>query len=160
MLIAARLGEGQVSQEEAVDLAETAWSVVAGRAPLAIRCGRQIEFETVGATCVVRGNGRAIASVIGNLLDNALRAEPEGGAVLTRVDGTTIEVVDHGEGIAPEDRELIFEPFWRKSEATPGTGLGLAVAKEIAEKMQGGVAVVDTPGGGATFRLWFRRLSA
>jgi signal transduction histidine kinase len=160
MLIAARLGEGQVSLEEEVDLAETAWSVVAGRAPLAIKCSRQIEFETVGETCLVRGNARAIASVIGNLLDNALRAEPEGGAVLTRVDGAMVEVVDHGEGIAPADRELIFEPFWRKSEATPGTGLGLAVAKEIAEKMQGGVAVADTPGGGATFRLWFRRAPA
>jgi signal transduction histidine kinase len=160
MLIAARLGEGQVSQDEEVDLVETAWSVVAGRAPLAIKCGRQIEFETIGATCPVRGNARAIASVIGNLLDNALRAEPEGGAVLTRVDGAMIEVVDHGEGIAPSDRELIFEPFWRKSEATPGTGLGLAVAKEVAEKMQGRIAVADTPGGGATFRLWLRRAQA
>ncbi len=60
-------------------------------------------------------------SVVDNLVDNALRAEPVGGAVVVRVaQRAIIEVIDHGEGVAREDRRMIFEPFSRKSETTPG----------------------------------------
>jgi two-component system OmpR family sensor kinase len=61
--------------------------------------------------------------------------------------------VDHGEGVEDDDRERIFEPFWRKSETTPGAGLGLAIAREIVEAHGGRIVVAPTPGGGATFRL-------
>jgi signal transduction histidine kinase len=157
LLITARLGEGQASIDEEVDLVESVWAVVAGRTPLAIRCGRQIEFETIGAHCRIRGNAQAIASVVGNLIDNALRAEPEGGVVLTRVDGERVEVIDHGAGVPVGEREMIFEPFWRKSETTPGTGLGLSIARELMEKHDGRIRVEETPGGGATFELRFPR---
>jgi signal transduction histidine kinase len=160
MLIAARLGEGQAPLDEEVDLAETVWAVVAARAPLAIKCNRQLEFEAVGAPLVLRGNARAIGAIVGNLVDNALRAEPDGGAVVTRVDGATVEVIDHGEGVAPADRERVFEPFWRKNDTTPGVGLGLAVARELMEKLQGRIQVADTAGGGATFRLSFPTANA
>ncbi len=50
---------------------------------------------------------------------------------------------------------MIFEPFWRKSEATPGTGLGLAIAKELMENQGGRLWVEDAPGGGTTFKLAF-----
>jgi len=56
-----------------------------------------------------------------------------------------------------EERELVFEPFWRKSRATPGSGLGLAIARELLEKLGGRIWVEDTPGGGATFKLSFAR---
>jgi signal transduction histidine kinase len=69
-----------------------------------------------------------------------------------------VEVVDHGEGVALSDREMIFEPFWRKSEATPGTGLGLAIAKELIEKLGGRIWVEETPHGGATFKLSLGRV--
>jgi len=49
------------------------------------------------------------------------------------VEGATASVIDHGAGVAAEDRERIFEPFWRKSDSTPGAGLGLAIAKEIMD---------------------------
>ena len=98
-------------------------------------------------------------SVITNLVDNALRAEPEGGTVILRVGADAIvEVVDHGAGAAERDRQLVFEPFWRKSEATPGAGLGLAIAKELLDALGGRIWVEDTPGGGATFKLSFPEL--
>jgi signal transduction histidine kinase len=66
-----------------------------------------------------------------------------------------VEVVDHGEGVAVEDREKIFEPFWRRSDAHPGTGLGLTIAKELMEALGGQIWVEETPDGGATFKLRF-----
>ncbi|MBM3641994.1 MAG: sensor histidine kinase, partial [Alphaproteobacteria bacterium] len=99
----------------------------------------------------------AIECVVGNLIDNALRMEPVGGTVIVRIaDDAMVEVVDHGEGVDPVDREMIFEPFWRKNEATPGTGLGLAISKELMDRQGGRIWVEETPGGGATFKLWFR----
>ena len=95
--------------------------------------------------------------VVANLIGNALKAEPVGGTVLVRLrpEGE-VEVIDHGEGVAPCHRETIFEPFWRKSEATPGSGLGLAIAKELISKLHGRICVEETPGGGATFKLRFQ----
>ena len=105
---------------------------------------------------VIRGSEFALQSVIANLVDNALRAEPAGGTVNLRVGADAIvEVIDHGEGVAEMDRELIFEAFWRKSEQTPGAGLGLAIAKELMGALGGRIWVEETPGGGATFKLSF-----
>ena len=59
---------------------------------------------------------------------------------------------------ADEHRQQIFEPFWRKNDATAAAGLGLAIAKELLEKLHGRIWVEDTPGGGATFKVWFPRL--
>lgn len=56
-----------------------------------------------------------------------------------------IEVVDHGTGVAPRERDMIFEPFWRKKEISPGSGLGLSVAKELVELQRGSIFVQDTP---------------
>ncbi|MEF3366825.1 sensor histidine kinase [Methylocystis sp. 9N] len=100
------------------------------------------------------GNQRAIECVITNLIDNALRAEPKHGAILVSVhaDGV-VAVTDHGVGVSAADREMIFEPFWRKSDATPGTGLGLSIAREIMDAHGGRIWVEDTAGGGATFNL-------
>ncbi|ATQ67206.1 MULTISPECIES: sensor histidine kinase [Methylosinus] len=157
LLAAARLGERQGPVDEWVDLVDAIRRIVADYMPLVIECGREIAFEGGPTPVVARGNRRAIECIVANLIDNALRAEPRGGTVLVTVGDARIEVIDHGEGVAPADRETIFEPFWRKSEATPGTGLGLAVARELMEKMGGRIAVLQTPGGGATFRLSFAR---
>ncbi len=156
MLIAARLTERQASPEQPVDLVQTIRQVVSDYLPLAVECDRKLEFEAGASPIVALGNQRAIECIVGNLIDNALRAEPSSGAVLVKiVEPAKIEVIDHGEGVAPGDREKIFEPFWRKREATPGTGLGLAIAKELMEKLNGRIWVEDTPGGGATFKLSF-----
>jgi signal transduction histidine kinase len=70
-------------------------------------------------------------------------------------------VADHGTGVRPEDRDKIFERFWRGfGESGSGAGLGLAIVKEIMKGHQGSVEVEDNPGGGAVFRLSFARLPA
>jgi two-component system OmpR family sensor kinase len=157
-LMAARLTEGQVALGEEFDLVETVRKITSSYLHLAIECDRTVEFEAETSLLSRRGNRRVVESIVSNLIDNALKAEPIGGTVVVRVrSGAVVEVIDHGEGIAESDRELIFEPFWRKSEATPGTGLGLAIAKELVEKLQGRIWVEETPGGGATFKLAFPR---
>ncbi|BBU63732.1 two-component sensor histidine kinase (plasmid) [Methylosinus sp. C49] len=154
MLIAARVAEGQVSLEQEVDLRAATREIVTNMLPLAMDCDRFIELEASDAPVIVRGNQRAIESIVANLLDNALRAEPRDGAVILTVGAdAVVSVIDHGEGVPIEDREAIFEPFWRKSETTPGSGLGLAIARELMDKLNGRIWVEDTPGGGATFRL-------
>lgn len=156
LLIAARLTERQAPLDQHVDLVDTIRQTLSDYTPLIIECERRIEFEAEAPSVIVRGNRRAIESVVANLIDNALRVEPEGGTVLVRVgDNGVVEVIDHGEGVAESDREMIFESFWQKSEATSGTGLGLAIAKELMEKLHGRIWVEDTPGGGATFKLSF-----
>jgi signal transduction histidine kinase len=157
LLIAARISENQVTTDEEVDLSETVCQIVADHSPLARRSERGIAVEGEDCGTIVRGNRRAIESVVANLIGNALKAEPVGGTVLVRLrpEGE-VEVIDHGEGVAPCHRETIFEPFWRKSEATPGSGLGLAIAKELVAKLHGRICVEETPGGGATFKLRFQ----
>jgi signal transduction histidine kinase len=160
LLASARLSSRQVTIDEPIELCEVLCRVVSDHAPLARINGRTIAFESEAEDVVVRGNTRAIESIVANLVDNAVRAEPIGGGVLVRVKAdAVVEVVDHGEGVPHADSEAIFEPFWRKSEATPGTGLGLAIAKELMCKLQGRIWVEETPGGGATFKLSFLTLS-
>jgi two-component system OmpR family sensor kinase len=68
-----------------------------------------------------------------------------------------ISVVDHGEGIPPQLREKIFQRFWRadssRTRDTGGSGLGLAIVAGIVSNHNGHVEVLETPGGGATFRV-------
>ncbi len=67
------------------------------------------------------------------------------------------EIVDHGEGVPEQIREKIFDRFWRadnsRNRETGGSGLGLAIVKSIVDAHRGKVSVVETPGGGATFRV-------
>lgn len=156
LLATARLAERSVEVVGEVDLVSIAKSVAADAAMLAIKHRRRIEFQASSAPVVILGGEFALQSVIANLVDNALRAEPEGGTVSLRVGADAIvAVVDHGEGVAKTDREVVFEPFWRKAEVSPGAGLGLAIAKELMGALGGRIWVEETPGGGATFKLSF-----
>ena len=101
--------------------------------------------------------------VITNLMGNAMRfTAPDSPIELeVTVDSHTqrasIAVIDHGEGIPPQIRENIFQRFWRadssRARETGGSGLGLAIVAAIVASHNGTVDVVDTPGGGATFRV-------
>jgi signal transduction histidine kinase len=154
LVTVARLGQNAVVMDDDVDLVAIARAVIADRAPIAFRNGRELAFETERATFKLRGNAAALSSAIANVIDNAIRAEPESGTVLVRLsEHGYLDVIDHGGGISAADIPLIFEPFWRKSEKTSGTGLGLAIVREIAERHGIRVAVHATQGGGATFRF-------
>jgi len=157
LLALATVSGQQASIQERVDLSEVLRRLVLDYAPLAINSGRNVELDCVEEPVLVLANQRVVESVVSNLIDNALRAEPAGGSVTVRASGDAfVEVVDHGEGVAREDRDRIFEPFWRKSsERSPGTGLGLSIAKQMMDRIGGRVWVEETPGGGATFKLAF-----
>jgi two-component system, OmpR family, sensor kinase len=110
---------------------------------------------------VVEGDAHQLARVITNLLGNACQHTPPGTAVEVEVrrarDEVTVDVVDHGDGIAPDVRHHLFDRFFRTDEsrarATGGAGLGLAIVASITEAHGGRCTVLDTPGGGTTFRV-------
>ena len=114
---------------------------------------------------IVLGDENRIRQVVTNLLGNARRYSGEDSPIDLRigVDSTSrqgwIEVVDHGEGVPDQIKEKIFQRFWRadtsRTRETGGSGLGLSIVASIVEALHGTVGVVDTPGGGATFRVSF-----
>ena len=120
-------------------LDELGREVVAELVPLAD--SRQIDLGISEAqTVLVRGDREAVATLIRNLVDNAVRYTPAGGRVDLSVERTgeiparaAVRVVDNGPGIEPQERERVFDRFYRRAgNREPGSGLGLAIVKAIA----------------------------
>ena len=109
---------------------------------------------------MVRADPVFLDRVLTNLLDNAARSAEERTSdvevVAKRTDGrVTVRVVDHGNGIPTEEREMLFHPFYELDQRNRrlGSGLGLAIAKGFVTAMDGEIWVEDTPGGGATLAV-------
>ncbi|WP_019180229.1 sensor histidine kinase [Microbacterium yannicii] len=112
---------------------------------------------------IVLGDENRIRQVVTNLLGNARRFTAADSPIELRVGVDVpsrmgwIEVIDHGEGVPDQIKDKIFQRFWRadtsRTRETGGSGLGLSIVASIVEALHGGVDVVDTPGGGATFRV-------
>jgi signal transduction histidine kinase len=103
---------------------------------------------------------RKIRQILVNLLGNATKFTEHGHITLSaRVDGSdlVLEVSDTGIGISPENQSRIFEPFWQvdngKTRAIGGTGLGLAVTRDLAQLMGGSVTVRSAVGTGSIFTV-------
>lgn len=136
--------------------------VAADLLPQAVDGGIDLGFEIV-ETVTVRGQPVMLATIIRNLLDNALRHTPRGGRIDIGVycqDGSAVlQIEDTGPGIATVDLERIFEPFFRGSRpAGEGTGLGLSIVKRIVENLGGRITLENMAGAGqsgvrATVRL-------
>ncbi|MCL2515919.1 MAG: HAMP domain-containing histidine kinase [Microbacteriaceae bacterium] len=119
--------------------------------------------ERRAVPALVMGEENKLRQVLGNLIGNAVRYTPDGSPIQIRVSANVaarqavVEIVDHGEGIPPQIREKIFERFWRadtsRTRETGGSGLGLAIVMSIVAAHKGAVDVVETLGGGATFRV-------
>lgn len=98
-----------------------------------------------------------VSQLLTNLVSNAIKYSPGGGAVqvtiLPNPDGPTISVRDHGIGISPRERDLLFQPFSRADHApeVPGTGLGLWIVKAIVEAHNGRIWVESEVGSGSAF---------
>ncbi|HEY7003613.1 MAG TPA: HAMP domain-containing sensor histidine kinase [Gaiellaceae bacterium] len=117
---------------------------------------RGIEYDcSLDADPVLETDGDRMLQIVSNLLDNAFAWTPDGGRVdlrLTANNGTiAVSVSDSGPGIAPEERERIFRPFW--SRAGSGTGLGLPIALELAHALGGELTLESQIGKGSTFEL-------
>jgi signal transduction histidine kinase len=124
---------------------------------------RGIDYSrSVTATPILETDGDRVLQVISNLLENAFRWTPDGGHVgvaLSQVDGTVrIAVDDSGPGIAADERERIFRPFW--SRDGHGTGLGLAIASELAAALGGEIELQTQTGKGSRFELILPATSA
>ena len=138
----------EVDMERLVDRAYSAFGEEARR--------RSIDYRRrVDGTPVIETDGDRVLQVISNLLSNAFRWTPDGGRVelgLAQVDGTIrVAVDDSGPGIAADERERIFRPFW--SRDGHGTGLGLAIASELAAALGGEINLQTESGRGSRFEL-------
>jgi two-component system OmpR family sensor kinase len=117
---------------------------------------RGIEYEcSLEADPVLDTDGDRVLQIVSNLLDNAFAWTPDGGRIdlgLSATNGTiSISVADSGPGIGPEERERIFRPFW--SRAGEGTGLGLPIARELAQALGGELMLESQLGRGSRFEL-------
>lgn len=116
----------------------------------------EVECEFHQEPCMVRADSDRIEQVVVNLLDNAIKFTPQGGRITltTRAekDICTVTVADNGVGIAPEDREKVFERFFtadRAHTAGKGTGLGLSICQRIMEMHGQTLKLLDTQEGTA-----------
>jgi len=106
--------------------------------------------------CLVHIDPAGVDHAICNLIDNAIKWSPPGGAVHVVVAAARVSVADHGPGIADEDLPRIFERFYRApaARAMPGAGLGLAIVGSVAQA-NGGTIEVRTGSDGSAFTLAF-----
>ncbi len=127
---------------------------------------KNIVITTDASPATIDGMEDAVRLMIANLTDNAIRYTPNGGRIklATRVDKgfSIVEIADNGPGIRPEERQRVFDRFYRAlGTKTSGTGLGLAIVKRIVDIHHGSIVIDDgLDGKGAAFRLTFPLLGA
>jgi len=143
----------EVSTDE-VDLGSVARAVTDEFAPIASRHGSEVAVHTTEAAVAMADPDR-VAQIIRILLDNALTHTPEGTSISItsqRRDGAaTLAVADDGPGLAPHDRNRVFDRFYT-GDRVSGSGLGLAIARELATRMHGEL-VVESRRGRTRFEL-------
>ncbi len=139
-----------------VDPAEIANRAVLLVGPGAEASGVRLTFEAGEAEHPVQADPEQIRQALVNLLVNAVQATPSGGSVTVSVhqtgDTTEFRVRDTGAGIAPERLDEIFRPFFTTKHA--GSGLGLSISRDIAERHGGGIRIRTSVGEGSEFTLW------
>lgn len=145
-----------------VDMAQLANDAVAAARAGFVAARVGLDVEVVGRAPTTQVDPQRLAEVVANLLDNALRHTPAGGAVHVVVSGDSrdaqLEVVDNGTGFAAADAERIFERFYRadgsRTRTSAGSGIGLTIARAIIEA-HGGTLTAESRGAGtgATFRI-------
>lgn len=152
-----------VERRGPVDLGDLVEEV---RATSALPADLDVAFDRRDAA-VVLGDGEPLSRMVRNVLDNATR-HARSQVTLSVLDVppglVRVEIADDGPGIAPDQRERVFDRFVRleagRDRASGSSGLGLAIAKEIADAHGGSISVGEAPGGGARVRITLPRLSA
>jgi two-component system sensor histidine kinase MprB len=104
----------------------------------------------------VTGSTDSLQVAVRNLLDNAAKFGSPGAQVEVCLRAGELTVRDHGPGIAPADLPLVFDRFYRAPSArgVPGSGLGLSIVRQVAERHGGTVRAEAAPGAGTLIRLW------
>jgi two-component system sensor histidine kinase TctE len=149
----------QALRRQDVDLAEITMETVRDFVPRAMEKRIDLGYEgpESGAAAHLSGQAVLVRELVRNLVDNALQYTPAGGTVTARVTPdpfgqvVVLQVEDTGPGIAPAERELVFQPFYRAlGTNVDGSGLGLAIVHEIANAHGAEITVADAhPRGGA-----------
>ena len=114
-----------------------------------------IGFDVVTESWEVIGEADGLQRAVTNLLDNAVKWSPANGTVTVRLADGVLTVDDQGPGIAEEDRSKVFDRFWRAEESRtlPGSGLGLSIVRQVAERHAGSVRATAAPDGGARLEM-------
>jgi signal transduction histidine kinase len=157
LLDLSRLESGALElHTEPTDMAQLAREVAAEFTPAAQRHRSEVNLHLTREPIELECDPERVAQVLRILLDNALVHTPEGTTVrvsTARHNGhVRVEVSDRGLGIQRQNMPHIFEPFFSSDDDAPGAGLGLAIARELAERMQGQLTVRSVPGA-TTFSL-------
>lgn len=129
--------------------------------------GHQLRTEISEGLPTIETDPDRVRQILGNLLSNAVKYTPSGGHIIVRVEqrpangrlsvghSTAIDVIDSGPGIPAAKLDEIFEEFSRlENGTTPGTGLGLTIARRISRLLGGDISAESEIGRGATFTLW------
>ncbi|MBK6629973.1 MAG: sensor histidine kinase N-terminal domain-containing protein [Betaproteobacteria bacterium] len=139
---------------EKVDLEALVRQTTLEWVPAAMAKRIDLGFEGTGWPLQISGNPLLLRELSANLIDNAVKYTPHGGRVTVRTrvgEFAVLEVEDDGPGIADNERELVFERFYRVlGNEAPGSGLGLAIVREIAELHLGSVQLKPSPSGRGT----------
>ena len=157
LLDIAELEAFAIDPSERADAQGVCAEVAESIAPLALEQGREIALLGVSTPVWVKGNAEMMKRAIRNLAENAIKhAPPESVVEFVVEESGIVKVLDRGPGIAPEERELIFQRFWRRDRNLQGsTGLGLSIVQRIVELHGASIAVENRVLGGAEFSLHF-----
>jgi signal transduction histidine kinase len=159
LLDIAELESFSIDPHEKADLRTICAEVAEFAAPLALAKGKNIALSGSDAPVWVNGNPEMLSRAIRNLVENAINYAPPGTTVEIVVEGSgMVRVLDEGPGIKEEERELIFQRFWRRDRRRTGNaGLGLSIVRRIADTHAATISVENRPTGGANFSLSFAR---
>jgi signal transduction histidine kinase len=151
LLDLSRLESGALElRPEPTDVGQLAREIAGEFVPAATQHEAQVEVRTTVEPIEIECDPERVAQVVRILLDNALVHTPAGTAIVVsaaREDGhVSLEVADSGLGIRLQTMPHIFEPFYTSADAARGAGLGLAIARELAERMHGELTVRSSPG--------------
>ena len=122
--------------------------------------GMALSVEVAAEAVIRRVDRDAVSQIVVNLVDNAVKYAADGKRLDVRVDSNgTVAVADRGPGVPKRDRERVFERFYRCDDSlaakSSGSGLGLSIARRLAEGMGGSLVCCEREGGGAEFKLEF-----